>query len=157
MSDTRTTGHAPAPVGIDPRGPRVAAAITSTVLAGVLVTAPGPFATTLLALQTVVFAIGAAAGVARTPYAWFFRHVVRPRLAPPTSTEDPRPPRFAQTVGLVFAVVGLVALLGGATVLGLVAVGLALVAALLNAVVDYCLGCEAYLLLKRLQPASTIP
>ncbi len=45
--------------------------------------------------------------------------------------------------------VGLVALLAGASVLGLVAVGLALVAALLNAVVGFCLGCEIYLLLRR--------
>ncbi|VXC49521.1 DUF4395 domain-containing protein [Nocardioides sp. AX2bis] len=158
MTDTRPTRNAPpspAPTaGIDPRGPRVAATITSVVLALVLLTAPSAFATTLLALQTVVFAVGATAGVQRTPYAWFFRRVVRPRLDPPAETEDPRPPRFAQTVGLAFAVVGLVGLLSGVTALGLVAVGLALVAALLNAVFDYCLGCEMYLLLKRLQPTT---
>lgn len=157
MTDTRPTATpvTQRPVaGIDPRGPRVAATITSVVLALVLVTAPSTFATVLLALQTVVFAVGAGAGVQRTPYAWFFRRVVRPRLDPPAETEDPRPPRFAQTVGLVFAVVGLVGLLTGVTALGLVAVGLALVAALLNAVFDYCLGCEMYLLIKRLQPAA---
>ena len=43
----------------------------------------------------------------------------------------------------------LVALLAGATVVGQVAVGLALVAALLNAVFAFCLGCEMYLLIKR--------
>lgn len=154
MTDTRPTQAVrPAAAGIDPRGPRVAASITSVVLAVVLLTAPSAFATTLLALQTVVFAVGAGAGVQRTPYAWFFRRVVRPRLDPPAETEDPRPPRFAQTVGLAFAVVGLVGLLSGVTALGLVAVGLALVAALLNAVFDYCLGCEMYLLLKRVQHA----
>lgn len=154
MPDTRSPQSSTAvPVGIDPRGPRVAAAITSVVLALVLVTAPSAFATALLALQTVVFAVGAAVGVQRTPYAWFFRRAVRPRLAAPTATEDPGPPRFAQTVGLVFAVVGLLGLLSGVTALGLAAVGLALVAALLNAVFDYCLGCEMCLRLQRLQPA----
>jgi Domain of unknown function (DUF4395) len=97
----------------------------------------------------VVFAIGAIRGVQHTPYAVLFRRVVRPRLGGPTALEDPRPPRFAQAIGLGFAVVGLVALMAGATVLGLVAVGLALVAALLNAVVGFCLGCEIYLLLRR--------
>lgn len=154
MPDTRSPQSSTAvPGGIDPRGPRVAATITSLVLALVLVTAPSSFATALLALQAVVFAVGATVGVQRTPYAWFFRRVVRPRLASPTVTEDPRPPRFAQTVGLAFAVVGLLGLLTGVTALGLAAVGLALVAALLNAVFDYCLGCEMYLRLQRLQPA----
>lgn len=142
------TTHAPAGLGIDPRGPRFAASLTSVVLVLVLVTPP-PVSTLLLAAQAAVFAIGAFRGVQHTPYAALFKAVVRPRLAPPTELEDPRPPRFAQTVGLGFALVGLVALLAGATLLGLVAVGLALVAALLNAVVGYCLGCEIYLLLRR--------
>jgi hypothetical protein len=37
----------------------------------------------------------------------------------------------------------------GATVVGQVAVGFALVAALLNAVFAFCLGCEVYLLVRR--------
>ncbi len=160
MSQTPTTdrpaaaGPAGGAAGIDPRGPRLAAAVTSVVLAAVLVTAPSAFATVLLAAQTAVFAVGAGLGVRRTPYSWLFRTLVRPRLAPPTELEDPAPPRFAQTVGLVFAGVGLVGLLTGVTSLGLVAVGAALVAALLNAVFDLCLGCELYLTLKRLQPAA---
>ena len=138
------------PTLIDPRGARVAAALTSLVLALVLLTAPGAVATGLLAVQAAVFAIGAVAGVQRTPHAWLFRTLVRPRLAPPTELEDPAPPRFAQAVGLAFALVGLVALLAGATVLGQVAVGFALAAALLNAVFAFCLGCEVYLLVSRL-------
>ncbi len=64
--------------------------------------------------------------------------------------EAPQPPQFAQAVGLAFALVGLAALLSGATVLGQVAVGAALVAALLNAAFGFCLGCEIYLLGRRL-------
>ena len=90
----------------------------------------------------------------RTPHAWLFRTLVRPRLAPPTELEDPAPPRFAQAVGLAFALVGLVALLAGATVLGQVAVGFALAAALLNAVFAFCLGCEVYLLAARLRSTT---
>ena len=144
------------PTLIDPRGPRVAATLTSVVLALVLLTAPGTLSTTLLAAQAAVFAVGALAGVQHTPYALLFRTLVRPRLAPPVELEDAAPPRFAQGVGLAFALVGLAGLLGGLTTLGLVAVGLALVAALLNAAVGLCLGCEVYLLIKRATARTTV-
>jgi hypothetical protein len=134
--------------GIDPRGPRVAATLTSLVLALVLVT-PQPWAFLLLGLQTVVFAVGASRGVQRTPYAAVFRYAVRPRLSPPAELEDPRPPRFAQGLGLVFTGIGLLGFLAGIDVVALVATGLALVAALLNAVFGLCLGCELYLVLRR--------
>ena len=87
------------PAGIDPRGPRFAAALTAVVLAAVLLTGP----VWLLAVQAVLFAIGAFAGPGAQPYAWLFRPLVRPRLGPPAELEDPRPPRFAQAVGLGFA------------------------------------------------------
>src|SRR5690348_4962178 len=115
---------------IDPRGPQFAAALTAVVLAVVLLTAPSPFATTLLGVQAVLFAIGAALGVQRTPHAYLFKRLVRPRLSPPRDWEDAAPPRFAQAVGLTFAAVGFVALALGATVVGVVATGFALVAAL---------------------------
>jgi hypothetical protein len=145
----------PSQTQIDPRGPRVAAALTTLVLAVVLLTAPGPLALVLLAAQTAVFAIGALSGVQHTPYSLLFRTLLRPRLGPPAELEDAAPPRFAQGVGLGFAAVGLVALAVGATTVGLVAVGFALAAALLNAATGFCLGCELYLLTKRAVPATT--
>ncbi|MDT0183355.1 DUF4395 domain-containing protein [Microbacterium sp. ARD31] len=146
----RTTSAPRPPDGaIDPRGPQLAAGLTAVVLVAVLLL-PEPWSVALLAVQTVLFAVGAVRGVHATPHAWLFRTLVRPRLAAPTEWEAPEPPRFAQAVGLVFAVVGLVALLAGATLLGQVAVGLALVAALLNALFAFCLGCELYLLARRL-------
>ncbi|WP_210649345.1 DUF4395 domain-containing protein [Nocardioides sp. SYSU D00065] len=146
---TRTTSAAPAPPGaIDPRAPQLAAAVTSVVLVAVLLLPP-PAALALLAAQAVLFGLGAVRGVTATPYAWLFRTLVRPRLAPPAEWEAPEPPRFAQGVGFAFAVVGLAAMLAGATVVGQVAVGAALVAALLNAGFGLCLGCELYLLLRR--------
>ncbi|MFF7972563.1 DUF4395 family protein [Streptomyces sp. NPDC007905] len=130
---------------IDVRGPRFGAAVTTVVLAVALITQNA----WLLAWQTVVFALGAAGGVARSPYGLFFRTLVRPRLGPPTEFEPPEPPRFAQAVGLVFAGLGLVGFSVGPAWLGLAATGAALAAAFLNAVFGYCLGCEMYLLLKR--------
>ncbi len=145
------TSHveASAPSLIDPRGPRFSAALTSVVLAVVLLTAPGPLATVLLGLQALVFAVAASLGVSRTPHAWLFRRLVRPRLGAPAHLEDAAPPQFAQAVGFAFAIVGLIGFLSGATVVGLVATGLALGAALLNAVFGFCLGCEIYLLARR--------
>ena len=134
---------------IDPRGQRFAAALTALVLAVVLALSPSPIAVALLAAQTALFAVGAGLGVTRTPHAWLFRSVVRPRLAPPREWEDAAPPRFAQAVGLAFAAVGLAGFLAGETSVGLVATGFALVAALLNAVFGLCLGCEVYLLGRR--------
>ncbi|MET9552133.1 DUF4395 domain-containing protein [Streptomyces sp. NPDC006645] len=132
-------------MNIDVRGPRFGAAVTTVVLAAVLLTGSAA----LLGWQALVFAVGALAGVGRSPYGWLFRAVVRPRLGPPTEFESPQPPRFAQAVGLVFAVVGLVGLLWGPLWLGLAATACALAAAFLNAVFGYCLGCEMYLLLRR--------
>ncbi|MBZ5734921.1 DUF4395 domain-containing protein [Nocardioides sp. TRM66260-LWL] len=141
-----TTGATPA--GIDPRGPQFTASITVVVLVAILALPSTP-ATVLVALQTALFALGAVRGVQHTPHAWAFKRFVRPRLAPPTELEAPEPPRFAQGVGLVFLAVALVGYLAGATLLGQIAVGFALVAAVLNAVFRFCLGCEMYLLIKR--------
>ncbi len=134
---------------IDPRGQQFAAAVTSLVLVAVLLTAPGPLGIALLAAQAALFATAVLRGVQRTPVAAVFRAVVRPRLEPPAHLEDPEPPRFAQGVGLVFALVALVGFLSGATTLGYVAIGFALVAALLNATIGLGLGCEVYLLGRR--------
>lgn len=141
------------PRGIDPRGPRVAAALTSVVLVAVLLLWTGPAALALLAAQAVVFAWSAAAGGPRSPYGWAFRTLVRPRLAPPRELEDPRPPRFAQLVGLVITGLGVLLGVVGVAWAVPVAAALALVAALLNAVFGLCLGCELYLLLHRIGAA----
>jgi len=134
---------------IDPRGQQFAASVTSVVLVAVLLTAPGPVGVAVLAAQAALFATAVVRGVQRTPVAALYRNVVRPRLSPPAHLEDPAPPRFAQAVGLAFAVVALAGFLAGANTLAFVAVGAALVAALLNATIGLCLGCELYLLGRR--------
>ncbi|MET7385999.1 DUF4395 domain-containing protein [Streptomyces sp. NPDC005529] len=130
---------------IDVRGPRFGAVVTTVVLVATLITG----STWLLAWQTLAFALGASGGVTRSPYGWLFRRVVRPRLGPPAQFEAPEPPQFAQAVGLVFAVIGLIGFTAGPQWLGLAATGCALAAAFLNAAFGYCLGCEMYLLVRR--------
>jgi len=136
---------------VDVRGPRFAAWVTSAVLALALVLGSG----VLVAVQAVVFAVGAFAGLRFAPYGVLFRVLVAPRLGPPVEREPEAPPRFAQLVGFGFAVVGAAGYLLGAPVLGAIATGLALVAALLNAATGFCLGCELYLTARRVLPART--
>jgi uncharacterized protein DUF4395 len=130
---------------VDVRGPRFGAWITTVVLAVALLTASG----VLVAVQAAVFAVGALAGLRYAPYGALFRVLVAPRLGPVREREPEAPPRFAQLVGLVFAVVGALGYLLGAPLAGAIATGLALVAALLNAATGFCLGCELYLLVRR--------
>jgi hypothetical protein len=132
---------------IDPRGPRFGAWITTAVLAvTLLISGSTTAAGVLLTVQAVVFALGSRG---RSPYQVLFKKLVRPRLAPPAELEDEAPPRFAQLVGLSFALAGALSFLAGASLAGQVFTGFALVAALLNAAVGLCLGCEVYLLFKR--------
>jgi protein-S-isoprenylcysteine O-methyltransferase Ste14 len=147
MSD-QTTHQA---TKVDPRGLRFAAGVTTVLLALTLIlNSAWP-----LAVQAVVFAISVAFGVQASPYGQLFKRLIRPRLGPPKELEDAAPPRFAQLVGLVFAVAGLIGYLTGVTLLGVVATGFALVAAFVNAAVGLCLGCEAYLLIHRIRTPTT--
>ncbi|MEI7931045.1 MAG: DUF4395 domain-containing protein, partial [Actinomycetes bacterium] len=84
------------------------------------------------------------------PYAFLYKKFVKPRLRGEVPTEDARPPQFAQSVGLIFAVVALAGSLLSIPVLFTVAVGFALFAAFLNAAFKFCLGCEIYLIAVRI-------
>jgi hypothetical protein len=139
--------------GIDPRGPRFGAAITGVLLLitvglwldGLIIAA---FA--VLVYITLVFGWGAFAGVQRHPYGLFFKRVIRPRLKPPAELEDPTPPTFAQGIGLVISLAGLaISLVPGLGLALPIAAALAFVAAFLNSVFGYCVGCQIYLLLVR--------
>ena len=134
-------------IEIDARGPRFSAALTTVVLASALVTGWVWLAT----FQAVVFAIGAIKGPQFTPYAFIYRRLIKPRLKSPLRTEDVRPPQFAQSIGLLFALVALAGDATGTPLVFTVAVAAALAAAFLNAAFDFCLGCQVYLLLARLR------
>jgi hypothetical protein len=133
---------------LDPRGQRFAATLTSIILIVVLATGWG----WLALAQAVVFAI-TAADPRRGPYSYLYRALVLPRIGPPAEREPAAPVRFAQLVGFTFAAVATIGYLSGVTVLGVVFAAFALLAAFLNAAFGLCLGCEAYLALRRLRPA----
>lgn len=137
---------------LDVRGPRFAAAMTSVVLVVLALTQSA----WLALFQALVFLIGAVS--ARwAPYGALYRVLVQPRLAKPTEFEPAEPVRFAQGVGFVFASLAAIGFFAGSAALGLIATAFALVAAFLNAAFGLCLGCEAYLLLRRLRPGADTP
>jgi hypothetical protein len=130
---------------IDARGPRFGAVITTIVLATALATNN----VWIIVAQAIVFAIGAIKGPQFTPYAFIYKTLVKPRLKGETPAEDVRPPQFAQTVGLLFALAAIGGVIFGVNAIFTVAVAFALGAAFLNAAFNFCLGCEVYLLLLR--------
>jgi hypothetical protein len=103
----------------------------------------------VIVAQAIIFAIGAFKGPQFTPYAFLFKNFVKPRLKKAGATEDVRPPQFAQTVGLLFALTAAAGSFAGLDAVFTIAVAFALAAAFLNAAFNFCLGCEIYLLLLR--------
>jgi hypothetical protein len=138
---------------IDPRGPRFGALITMVVFAIVLITGN----VWLLAAQAVTFAAGAVLGLRYSPYGLIYRWLVRPRLGPPAELEAEAPPRFAQAMGLVISIAGVIGYAAGVRPLGMTAAALGLVAAVLNGVFGLCLGCEMYLIIRRTWPRTRTP
>ncbi|HZN76919.1 MAG TPA: DUF4395 domain-containing protein [Micromonosporaceae bacterium] len=124
---------------IDPRGPRVSAWLTSAVLLVILLTGSGALALA----QALVFAIGALS-LRYAPYSLFYRWFVAPRLRPPAELEHAAPVRFSQAVGFAFTAVAAIGYLTGASIVGAVFAGFALVAAFLNAAFGLCLACKVY-------------
>jgi hypothetical protein len=137
-------------VQIDPRGPRFGAYLTMAMFVAVLVTGN----VWVLTAQAVAFAAGALLGLPRSPYGLVYKWLVRPRLGPPGELEPAAPPRFAQALGLVISLIGIVGYGSGLTPLGMAAAAAGLVAAVLNGVFGLCLGCEMYLLIRRTWPAG---
>ena len=142
---TQTLESSKTTIIIDARGPRFGAVITTAVLATALATNN----LWVIVVQAIVFAIGAFKGPQFTPYAFIYKNIVKPRLKSEAPAEDVRPPQFAQSVGLLFALVAIGGALSGINAIFTVAVAFALAAAFLNAAFNFCLGCEVYLLLLR--------
>ena len=133
------------PQPIDPRGPRFnQAVLTVGLLAGFVADLP-----VVAPIFAVVLFLGAAFGPSYGPVLRIYGTYVKPHLDPPSHLEDPRPPRFAATVGVVFLTAATVAFVAGATGLGW---GLALVVAALAglaATTGICVGCEMWLFFAR--------
>lgn len=139
---------------IDPRGPRFGAAITLVLAVIALVLGADYGGVFVMAILALLFLPGAIVGPQATMQAAIFKRFVRPRLDPPTETESFRPPRFAQQVGLAFSVLAVVFGALGSDIGFFVFAGFVAVASFLNSVFNFCLGCEIYLLTKRVTAPS---
>jgi hypothetical protein len=137
---------------IDPRGPRFGALITTVVFVLVLLTG----SVWLLAAQALVFAVATVSGMRYAPYGLIYRRLVRPHLGPPAELEPEAPPRFAQGLGLLISLIGVTGYASGITPLGMAAAAAGLLAAFLNGVFGLCLGCEMYLLIRRMWPGRQV-
>lgn len=129
------------PQPIDPRGPRLNQAVLAVGLLVGFLTDWWPVAP----LFALVLLPGAVLGAKWGPVLRFYAEVVRPRLGPPAHLEDPRPPRFAATVGVVFLVAATVAFLAGADAVGWVLSLVVAALAGLAATTGLCVGCEIWL------------
>lgn len=140
---------------VDVRGPRFAAWITTAVLITTMIVSvfSTPAAAVTLGAQALVFAISALRGPRNSPYGVLFAKLVAPRLGPVKEREPVPPLKFAQVVGLVFAVIGVFAFAAAVPLLGVVATAFALFAAFLNAAFGICLGCQLYPFVARLRRA----
>lgn len=148
-----TAGPEQATERVDARIPRFTASVTLAVLISALIvsTFSPRGAAVVLALQAVVFLIGAVGGPLRHPYGALFSRVLAPRLGPGSATEDVPLLRFSQGMGVVFAVVGAIGFGSGLTSLGVIATGLACFAAFMRSVFGICLSRRLFALVQRLR------
>ena len=134
-----------APAPIDPRGPRFNQGVLSVgLLAGFLLDwrAVAP-------VLGAVLLLGWVWGPRFGPFLRLYADVIRPRLGPPSHLEDPRGPRFASLVGVIFLASATVAFLAGSSLVGWV---LALIVAALTglaATTGICVGCEMWFFFAR--------
>ncbi len=134
-----------APSPIDPRGPRFNQAVLAVALLVGFLVDWRP----VVPLFALVLLAGAALGPKYGPFLAFYAKVIRPRLAPPAEMEDPRPPRFAAAVGVVFLTAGALAFAAGHAGIGWTLALIVAALAGLSATTGICVGCEIYLVLTR--------
>ena len=111
-------------------------------------------AAAILGTQAIIFAISALRGPRNSPYGSLFAKFVAPRLGPVREREPVPPLKFAQVVGLFFAVIGVIGFAAAVPLLGIIATAFALFASFLNAAFGICLGCQLYPFVARLRRAS---
>jgi hypothetical protein len=142
------------PKQLDPRGPRFGAGITSILMVLVIYFSLAPetinIALGIMAFAVVMFTLGSLLGPAKHPYSYLYKYTLRKLLKDPTELEAPKPVHFAQVVGLIVTGTGLLLHLLAVPNALPIAAAAAFVAAFMNAVFAYCLGCQMYLGLKRL-------
>jgi hypothetical protein len=138
-------------IQIDPRGYRIGAGITAVIAIVGLVLGSGTAGTIIFAVLAAMFIPGATVGPQATLQSFLFKKLIRPRIGAPKETESFRPPRFAQLIGLICAVLATAFGLAGVTLGFYIFAAFLLGASFLNSVFGFCLGCEIYLLLVRMR------
>lgn len=103
----------------------------------------------LLALLGVGFLARVLTGPALSPLGQLATRVIAPRLGPAKPVPGP-PKRFAQGIGLVVTAAATLLLAVGQPVAAQVLLGLVIVAAGLEAIFAYCIGCQVFAALMRL-------
>lgn len=159
------------PTQLDPRGPRFGAGITSVLMLVVIYLSleptswfayapdsgesftPGvnPLAVWVMAFSVAMFTFGSIVGPAKHPYSYLYKFTLRKFLKDPTYLEPAKPVHFAQVIGLVVTGTGLILHLLGVPNALPIAAAFAFLAAFVNTVFSYCIGCQMYLGLKRLR------
>ena len=139
---------------LDPRGPRFGAGISSILMLVVIYlsldSATEQLALWVMGFAVVMFTFGSLLGPARHPYSYLYKYTLRKFLKAPAYMEPATPVHFAQVIGLIITGTGFaLGLLGVPYALPIAAAG-AFIAAFVNAVFAYCIGCQMYLGLKRL-------
>ena len=121
----------------------VVALAAATTLSG------GDLRLALLAALTLGFALRVAGGPRYSPFGRLSVHVLVPLLRrEPRLTAGP-PKRFAQAIGLAVSATALGFTLAGWTTAATVALAVLAVAATLEAVFGFCLGCRIFSMLMR--------
>jgi molybdopterin converting factor small subunit len=105
----------------------------------------------LAAVAALAMAVGTV--LAAPAFGFVYRRALRPLglVKPDLLADNPEPHRFAQGLGAVVLFAGVLALSGGAVVLGWGLVWLVIALAALNLFVGFCAGCAVYYWLARLQ------
>lgn len=156
MSTSTTTT---VPSGVDARAPRFTATVTATVLTAVLIVSAVDVraAAVLLAVQCLVFAVGALWGPPRHPYGSVYRRFLAPRLGPVTKREPVPPLRFSQLMGFLMSGAGVLGFALGHPSIGVAATSIALFVAFVRAAFGICLNRRLFMLISRLVHGEVRP
>jgi hypothetical protein len=139
---------------LDPRGPRFGAGISSLLMLVVIYLSLDPasedLALAVMGFAVLMFTFGSVLGPGKHPYSYLYKYTLRKFLKAPEYLEPATPVHFAQVIGLLITGLGLALGLLGVPYALAIAAALAFLAAFVNAVFAYCIGCQMYLGLKRL-------
>lgn len=102
----------------------------------------------LVAVLAFGFVLRVAWGPKISPFGILSVKVLAPRVGEPKMVPGP-PKRFAQTIGAVLSLAALALLLSGVTIVGWALIVMLIMAAALEAVIGFCLGCAIFGFLQR--------